>query len=85
VLKLGHHGSATSSDPEWLDALEPVVAIASAGRRPRSPLPHPAVRARLGARAISLWETRRAGALEVELARPGPRVAPWLNPEWRDW
>ncbi|HTO07295.1 MAG TPA: DNA internalization-related competence protein ComEC/Rec2 [Myxococcota bacterium] len=85
VLKLGHHGSATSSDPEWLDALEPVVAIASAGRRPRSPLPHPAVRARLGARAISLWETRRAGALDVELARPGPRVAPWLNPEWRDW
>jgi competence protein ComEC len=85
VLKLGHHGSATSSDPAWLDALEPAVAVASAGRRPRSPLPHPAVRARLRARAITLWETRRAGALEVELARPGPVVAPWLNPEWRDW
>jgi competence protein ComEC len=85
VLKLDHHGSATSSDPAWLDALEPSLAVASAGRRPRSPLPHPAVRERLRARAVTLWETRRAGAIEVELARPGPVVTPWLNPEWRDW
>ena len=61
-----------------------MVAIASAGRRPRAPLPHPAVRARLRARAISLFETRRDGALAVELARPGPLVRPWLVPRWRD-
>jgi competence protein ComEC len=84
VLKLGHHGSATSSAAALLDALAPVVAIASAGRRPGAPLPHPEVRARLAARAISLYETRRDGALQVELARPGPRVRPWLVPRWRD-
>jgi len=84
VLKLGHHGSATSSAGALLDALAPVVAIASAGRRPNAPLPHPAVRARLAARAISLFETRRDGALAVELARPGPLVKPWLVPRWRD-
>ena len=84
MLKLGHHGSATSSDPRFLDALEPVVAVASAGRRPRAPLPHPEVRARLRARAISLFETRFDGALRIELDRPGPLVRPWLDPRWRD-
>jgi len=84
VLKLGHHGSATSSAAALLDALAPVVAIASAGRRPSAPLPHRAVRARLAARAVSLYETRRDGALAVELARPGPLVRPWLAPRWRD-
>jgi beta-lactamase superfamily II metal-dependent hydrolase len=58
--------------------------VASAGRRPRSPLPHPAVRARLRERRISLFETRRDGAIAVELTRPGPLVRPWLNPRWSD-
>ena len=84
VLKLGHHGSATSSDVRFLDALEPVVAVASAGHRPSAPLPHPDVHARLRARSISLFETRRDGALRIELDRPGPLVAPWLDPRWRD-
>ena len=47
ILKLGHHGSYSSSSPQWLDVLVPDVAIASAGRRPRSPLPHASVRRRL--------------------------------------
>ncbi|HXZ83994.1 MAG TPA: competence protein ComEC, partial [Myxococcota bacterium] len=85
VLKLDHHGSATSSAESFLDALQPVVAVASAGRRPRAPLPHPAVRARLAARSISLFETWRDGALEVALERPGPLVRAWLSPRWEDW
>ena len=85
VLKLDHHGSASSSAAGFLDAVDPVVAIASAGRRPRAPLPHPLVRARLAVRSISLYETRRDGALEIALDRPGPLVRPWLSPRWRDW
>ena len=85
VLKLDHHGSGSSNAAAFLDAVDPVVAIASAGRRPRAPLPHPAVRARLAARSVSLYETRRDGALEITLDRPGPVVRPWLSPRWRDW
>jgi competence protein ComEC len=84
VLKLGHHGSATSSDPGFLDALAPELAIASAGRRPRAPLPHPRVLERLRARQISVFETRRDGAVAVVLARPGPLVVPWLPRPFRD-
>jgi len=86
VLKLGHHGSATSSDPRFLDAFAPEIAIASAGRRPRSPLPNPRVRERLAVRSISLWTTRSYGAIAVRLGRPGPRVDPFLTRPFReDW
>jgi competence protein ComEC len=84
VLKLGHHGSRTSSDAAFLDALAPEVALASAGRRPRAPLPHASVRARLAERRVSLYETRRDGAVRVWLSRPGPRIDPWLTRRWSD-
>ncbi len=84
VLKLGHHGSATSSDPFFLDALAPEIAIASAGRRARTPLPHARVRERVRARSISLWQTRADGAVEVVLGEPGPLVVPWLTRPFRD-
>jgi competence protein ComEC len=84
VLKLGHHGSATSSDPVFLDAFAPEIAIASAGHRPRSPLPNARVRERLRARSISLWLTRRDGALRIVLAPTGPLVVPWLTRSFRD-
>jgi competence protein ComEC len=78
LLKLGHHGSRTSTDPAWLDALRPRVAVASAGERPRSPLPHPEVRARLQARGTALWETRLGGALTVDLTPDGVEVQPFV-------
>jgi competence protein ComEC len=84
ILKLGHHGSATSSDPRFLDALAPELAVSSSGRRLRAPLPHPRVRERLRARSISLWHTRRDGALRIVLARPGPLVIPWLSRPFRE-
>lgn len=77
VLKLAHHGSASSSDPAWLDVLRPEVAIASAGARRRGALPERSVRARLRARQITLWETRRWGAISVRFAPQGPVVSPY--------
>ena len=70
VLKLGHHGSGSSTSAAWLDRLEPSVAVASAAPRARSPLPHPEVRTRLRRRAITLYETALHGAVELRL---GPR------------
>jgi competence protein ComEC len=59
VLKLGHHGSATSTGARWLDALDPSLAIASASRFRARLYPAPAVRARLLARHVTLYETAR--------------------------
>ncbi len=83
ILKLAHHGSASSTDRVWLKALAPEVAIVSAGRRSRSPLPHPEVRQRVREVGAELWETSRSGALRVALTGSGPRVVPYLAPGWR--
>lgn len=43
VLKLGHHGSHTSSSEAWLRAVGPDIAVASAGKGNRYGHPHPDV------------------------------------------
>jgi competence protein ComEC len=56
VLKLGHHGSNTSSSETFLTAVQPALAIVSAGADNRYGHPHPAVVARaeaVGARTLS--------------------------------
>lgn len=40
VLKLGHHGSRTSSSPEYLSAVDPEYAIISAGKDNKYGHPH---------------------------------------------
>ncbi len=40
VLKLGHHGSRTSSSVPWLKSINPKVAIISAGKNNRYKHPH---------------------------------------------
>jgi competence protein ComEC len=79
LLKLSHHGSASSSDPAFLDRVDADVAVASAGRRRRGTLPHPDVRARLRRRDVTLWVTRDSGALRVDLGRDGTLVAPFRS------
>jgi len=77
VLKLAHHGSATSTEPAWLARLDPELAIASAGRRTRGSLPHRRVRRRLRDGRVTLWETHRHGAVRIDLHASGPVVAPF--------
>jgi competence protein ComEC len=78
VLKLAHHGSRTSSDAGFVARLDPVLAIASAGRRARSSLPHPEVRATLAERSVVLYETLRSGAIDVRFSPLGPVVVPFV-------
>lgn len=65
VLKLGHHGSATSSTEAFLHAVQPQVAIVSAGRRNPFGHPHPDVLARLEARKIRIFRTDRDGGITM--------------------
>ncbi len=70
VLKVGHHGSRTSTSEEFLAAVRPALAIVSAGRRNRYGHPHPEVVRRLSEGSVSrLWRTDRDGTLCVEVDR----------------
>jgi competence protein ComEC len=69
LLKLGHHGSRTSTSPRLLDSLHPRLALVSAGRGNRFGHPHPGVLGRLSVRGIPWWSTARDGGVRV-VARP---------------
>lgn len=65
VLKVGHHGSRTSSSDALLDAVAPGLAIASCGVRNRYGHPHPVTTERFRARAIPLLRTDCLGTVVV--------------------
>jgi competence protein ComEC len=65
VLKVGHHGSATSSSPAFLEAVAPGQAIISVGRRNRFGHPSSHTLAALAAAGARVWRTDRDGAVTV--------------------
>jgi competence protein ComEC len=75
LLKAPHHGSATSSGPELLDAARPTLAVASCGWQNRHGHPHPDVLARYRARGVPLLRTDTQGLVRVDLASDGRVVS----------
>jgi competence protein ComEC len=65
VLKVGHHGSRTSSSPAFLAAVAPRVAVVSAGARNRFGHPHPTTLAALATAGARIWRTDLDGAVTV--------------------
>jgi competence protein ComEC len=65
VLKAGHHGSNGSSSAPFLNAVQPMVAVISAGRDNNFGHPHPAVLARLEAAGATIVRTDESGTLEL--------------------
>lgn len=65
VLKVGHHGSRTSSSPDFIAAVGPREAIVSTGTRNRFGHPHPTTLATLAHAGVRVWRTDRDGAVTV--------------------
>jgi competence protein ComEC len=63
ILKVGHHGSATSTGEEFVRALAPRLALVSCGGR--FGLPNPEVLRRLQAAGAEVFVTSRDGAILV--------------------
>lgn len=63
VLKLGHHGSKTSSDDTFLDIVNPEFAVVSAGKDNRYGHPHTNVVDKVLDRGIELVSTIEQGTI----------------------
>ena len=63
VLKLGHHGSRTSSSENFVMAISPQIAIVSAGKNNSYGHPHKEVLDRLSLHHIPLLETKNGRIL----------------------
>jgi competence protein ComEC len=79
LLKVGHHGSATSSSPAFLAAVKPRYAVVSVGFYNSFKLPRPEVMERYADAHIPTYRTDLSGAVSFHLdgtnitARPVPR------------
>jgi competence protein ComEC len=71
VLKVAHHGSATSTDATFLEGLDPDVALISVGRGNRYGHPDAGVIERLESAGADLWRTDRHGSVRVRVDRSG--------------
>lgn len=72
VLKVGHHGSRTSSSPEFIRAVSPREAVISVGVRNRFGHPHPTTLQTLASARVRVWRTDRDG--EVTAWTDGSRL-----------
>ena len=71
VLKVGHHGSRSSTSAAFLAAVRPEVAIVSTREDRRRRLPFPEVLDRLDAVGARVFRTDHHGAVTVEIAASG--------------
>ena len=73
VLKVGHHGSRTSSTPAFVDAVAPRLALVSVGTGNMYGHPAPEVMERLTAAGATVLRTDQLGAIIVRT--DGARIA----------
>lgn len=72
VLKVGHHGSRTSSTLLFLETVDPEFALVSAGRFNRFGHPHRVVLSRFDQLRVRVLRTDSAGAVVLRLERDRP-------------
>ncbi|AKP47879.1 DNA internalization-related competence protein ComEC/Rec2 [Bacillus smithii] len=63
ILKVGHHGSKTSTSPKFLEAVNPKIAVISVGVKNRYGHPHPEVIRLLEEQHINVFRTDLNGQI----------------------
>ncbi|MDR2204488.1 MAG: MBL fold metallo-hydrolase [Nitrososphaerota archaeon] len=63
VLKVGHHGSRTSSSQKYLDAISPIYAVISCGTDNTYGHPHKEAMTRLMTKGVEIYRTDENGTI----------------------
>lgn len=74
VYKVAHHGSRTSSTPEWVEAIRPAAGVISLGRNNCYGHPHPNVLATLERAQVHVLRTDWDGEIQFRLTAQGLKV-----------
>jgi competence protein ComEC len=78
VLKVGHHGSRSSTSALFIDAVRPRLAVVSSGRDNPYGHPSPAVIERLAKRGVRTLSTQSCGAVRIRFAESN-RLRVWCG------
>lgn len=70
VLKIGHHGSKSSTSSEFLQRVNPSEAVISVGVKNTYGHPHSEVLDKLRERAIKIWRTDQNGTIKYRCKSP---------------
>lgn len=79
VLKAAHHGSASSTTQEFLDAAEPEYVILSYGSGNRYGHPADEVVERCLDAGAKIWETAKSGAIQIRTDGKIMQIRGWLD------
>jgi competence protein ComEC len=79
MLKVGHHGSITSSSEELLDDVTPKYALVSVGNKNKFKHPSPMVMQRIQDRGCRILRTDKFGAIVLESDGKS-----WKKIQWRE-
>ena len=79
VLKVGHHGSRTSTTEPFLEVAAPKFAVISVGYGNRFGHPHPETLKRLDARKTVVYRTDKQGAVVFTSDGKHIEVEPYIN------
>ncbi|GEL78340.1 DNA internalization-related competence protein ComEC/Rec2 [Tenuibacillus multivorans] len=66
VLKVAHHGSKSSTSSEWLEQVDPQLALISVGERNLYGHPHPEIVERLNSNDVQTYRTDLHGAVIIK-------------------
>ena len=78
VLKLGHHGSKTSTTAGFLNAVQPQIALLSVGKDNRYGHPHSSVTTRLEEQGVLMYRTDTQGAITIRFSLKGFLINSYL-------
>ncbi len=85
VMTAPHHGSKTSSSPDFLDAVSPELVLFPVGYRNRFNFPNKDIIGRYRRRGIRSFDTARHGAILVKLSRNDIKVTSHRQQSRRFW
>lgn len=74
LMKVGHHGSVTSTSNVWLGVVKPKIAVVSCGRNNRYGHPAPPTLERLSAAKVTIRRTDREGNISYH-----PTDSGWVS------
>lgn len=66
ILKVGHHGSKTSTSENFLATIRPEIALISSGKNNMYRLPHPEILERLSKQDIATYNTAENQNLTIQ-------------------